>query len=175
MIVAMLPHFYRSFGGDHVHNLSRVMRPPGTVNCKGARNGRQPRPCQLCKCDPTDRHPLEAFSDWIEQARRQQGIRSGSARSTTEASAKGILARNAKTANLVRQLAKPSPDRSRRDFAVVCGLLRLGLTREEIWKLVCEDSKFESNGRPYFDLTISNAERKVLVDRASVGRLGRST
>jgi hypothetical protein len=31
VISAMLPHFYRSFGGDHVQNLSRVMRPPGTV------------------------------------------------------------------------------------------------------------------------------------------------
>ena len=34
---AMLPHFYRSFGGDHVQNLSRVLRPPGTMNFKDAR------------------------------------------------------------------------------------------------------------------------------------------
>ena len=41
---AMLPYFYRSFGGDHVLNFSRVMRPPGTVTYEDARNGRPPLP-----------------------------------------------------------------------------------------------------------------------------------
>jgi hypothetical protein len=46
----------------------------------------------------------------------------------------------------------------------VCDLLRLGLSREEIWQLVARGSKFESNGRPYFDITIANAEKTVLAD-----------
>ena len=66
--VAMLPHFYRSFGGDHVQNLSRVLRPPGTVNYKDARNGRRPPPCTLLACDGRLRYPLEAFSRWFKQA-----------------------------------------------------------------------------------------------------------
>ena len=32
---AMLPCFYKSFGGDHVQNLSRVMRPPGNGQLQG--------------------------------------------------------------------------------------------------------------------------------------------
>jgi hypothetical protein len=63
--------------------------------------------------------------------------------------------------SLVRRLERPSLDRSRRDFAIVCDLLRLGLAREEIWELVSDTSKFESGGRPYFDLTFTNAERSV--------------
>ena len=50
--VAMLPHFYRSFGGDHVQNLSRVLRLPGTMNLKDARSGRPPLPCTFLACDP---------------------------------------------------------------------------------------------------------------------------
>ena len=69
-ITAMLPHFYRSFGGDHVQNLSRILRPPGTVNCKDARNGRPPQPCALLTCQPELRYPLEAFARWIALARR---------------------------------------------------------------------------------------------------------
>ena len=65
---------------------------------------------------------------------------------------------------LVSRLDRPSPDRSRRDFAIVCDLLRLGLAKEEIWNLVSCRSKFESNGRPYFDLTFSNAERSIVLD-----------
>ena len=67
-LTALLPGFYRSFGGDHVQNLSRVMRPPGTVNHKDARNGRRPLPCTLSACDPQLRYRLEDFSGWMAQA-----------------------------------------------------------------------------------------------------------
>jgi hypothetical protein len=163
---AMLPSFYGSFGGDHVQNLSRVMRPPGTVNYKDARNSRRPLPCTLCACDPELRYPLATFSPWMAQA-EEEGLRnlpSGSSRSATEASAEEVLSRHAEAAALVSHLDKPSRDRSRRDFAIVCDLLRLGLRKEEIWSLVSGSSKFESNGRRYFDLTITNAERSVLLD-----------
>jgi hypothetical protein len=46
----------------------------------------------------------------------------------------------------------------------------LGLAKEEIWDLVSGSSKFESNGRPYFDVTINNAERRIFVDDANAGR-----
>lgn len=171
LVAAILPHFYRSFGGDHVQNLSRVMRAPGTVNFKDARNGRQPRPCVLCACQPELRYPLEAFSEWIDQAEQQRQRRtpSVSSRSATEVSTETILARTAEAAALARQLGKPARDRSRRDFAIACDMLRLGLTGEEIWPLVCGSSKFESNGRPYFDVTIANAERSILLDQSTAG------
>ena len=170
LITAILPHFYRSFGGDHVQNLSRILRPPGTVNCKAARNSRPPQPCTLVMCQPEVRYPLEAFSRCTEQAerahqRRRIGlIRAGSAIDSTA----GIrLSRKAKVSQIMQNLDRPSRDRSRRDFAIVCDLLRSGLTTEEIWLLVADRSKFESNGRPYFNVTIANAERAVLLDQAA--------
>jgi hypothetical protein len=171
LITSMLPYFYRSFDGDHVQNLSRVMRLPGTTNYKDARNGKPTRPCILLVCQPEVRYPLDAFYRWLEQSRleqRQQPMPSVPVRQRSGRS-KTFLARSIEATDLVRQLDRPSRDRSRRDFAVVCDLLRLGLAREEIWPLVCDSSKFASNGRAYFDVTIANAERKLLLDSALGG------
>jgi hypothetical protein len=72
---------------------------------------------------------------------------------------------------LVFQLEKAAPDRSRRDFAVVCGLLRLGLSPEEIWSLVANQSKFATAGRRYFDRTIANALQRLSADEPGNGRV----
>ena len=160
---AMLPGFYASFDGDHVQNLSRVMRLPATLNYKNARNGEHPRSCTLCTCDSRLRYPLEMFSRWIAPAEQErlQRMPSISPTSTGGMPAEAILSSCPEAVALAWQLKKPSRDRSRRDFAIVCELLRLGITKEEIWELVAGSSKFQSAGRPYFDLTIANAERKV--------------
>ena len=169
----LLPHFYRSFGGDHVQNLSRVLRPPGTMNLKDVRNGRPSLACTLYECDSQRTYPLEAFFPWIElsEEKPQRRIVTRSCRSATEPTATEVLSEYCEAASIVRHLDKPCRDRSRRDFAVVCDLLRLGLCNEEIWSLVCGSSKFESNGRSYFDLTTANAERRVFLDEASTGQL----
>jgi hypothetical protein len=165
-LAAMLPYFYRSFGGDHVQNLSRILRPPGTFNYKDARNGRAPLPCTLGTCDPSVRYPLEAFFRWFELAESDRETMSPSDSSSPPSSCSldvPLAGRN-EVLDLVSRLDRPSPDRSRRDFAIVCDLLRLGLAKEDIWGLVSGRSKFESNGRSYFDVTISNAERRIIFD-----------
>lgn len=174
---AMLPHFYRSFGGDHVQNLSRILRPPGTMNFKDARNGRPPLPCTLLACNAKLRHPLQAFSPWIRQAEAKVCSKTSSRSSglPDAASRAAPLNGNAEVMELVSRLDRPSSDRSRRDFAIVCDLLRLGLAGEEIWELVRHSSKFESNGRNYFDHTITNAERRVRLDSTLVRGLEAST
>jgi len=156
---AMLQNFYRSFGGDHVQNLSRVLRPPGTLNYKDARNGRTPLPCSLCVCDPEVRYPLAAFAPWMPKDEREKRPEPAAPRSHPAVDASSV---HAEATTLIRRLDRPCRDRSRRDFAIVCDLLRLGLSRDEIWSLVSASSKFESDGRPYFDLTVTNAERAVL-------------
>ena len=83
----------------------------------------------------------------------------------------GILAPLAyRIAELVGRLEMPTRDRSRRDFAVVCDLLRLGLAKEDIWQLVSASSKFESAGRSYFDLTITNAERRIVLGETTASQ-----
>ena len=168
-LVAMLPHFYRSFGGDHVHNLSRVLRPPGTMNFKDARSGRTPVPCTLLTCNSKRRFPLEMFLPWIQLAEEETGS-AGAGDSPESVDAVGPqtgLCGSSEVAELVSRLDRPAADRSRRDFAIVCDLLRLGLTRERIWELVSDRSKFESNGRTYFNVTVCNAQRLVRHEQVS--------
>jgi hypothetical protein len=167
-LAAMLPEFYRAFGGDHVQNLSRVMRPPGTVNYKDARNGREALPCTLCACDHELRYPLEAFSTWIakEVPRPSQDTTRVCPHPAARFSAGEVITQHPEVLALLSRLEEPSRDRSRRDFAIVCELLRLGLSREEIWPLVSESSKFESNGRQYFDVTVANAEKRISHNQA---------
>lgn len=174
---AMLPHFYRSFGGDHVQNLSRILRPPGTMNFKDARNGRPPLPCKLLACNAKLHYPLHAFSPWIRLAESEveSTTSSRSSGSHDPAPRAASYCGNGKVMELVSRLDRPSSDRSRRDFAIVCDLIRLGLAHEEIWELVRHTSKFESNGRAYFDHTIANAERRVRLDGALVRGLEAST
>lgn len=170
-LAAILPYFYRSFGGDHVQNLSRILRPPGTFNYKAARNGRMPVACTVGTCDPELRYPMEAFRRWIELAKSEtQAISPGQPPGTS--SVGEVLAGCGEVLELVGRLDRPTPDRSRRDFAIVCDLLRLGLAKEVIWDLVSGRSKFESNGRSYFDVTISNAERRVTLDGTATSHLG---
>jgi hypothetical protein len=167
LVSALLPHFYRSFGGDHVQNLSRILRPPGTLNVKEARNGRRPQPCTLLTCEPGRRYPLRAFHRWIDAARDDKQSRDRVIRSVSLASSGRRGVESAEVAEIVRNLDRRSRDRSRRDFAVVCDLLRMGLTAEEIWSIVADSSKFESNGRAYFDLTVANAQQSVLLESST--------
>lgn len=75
------------------------------------------------------------------------------------------IGRNERTGKRIRKLVRcldlDVADRSRRDYAIVCELLRLGVTPEEIWQLVQQRSKFQSAGRSYFNVTIKNALRAV--------------
>ena len=176
-LAAMLPRFYDAFGGDHVQNLSRVMRLPGTLNYKDARNGRPPRPCTLCACDADLRYPLQAFSPWFDRSDKERPSRSTAAsrKTVSQVLSDQPPCRAANVRDLLDRLERPAHDRSRRDFAIVCDLLRLGLSREEIWELVAGTSKFESAGRPYFDLTITSAERAVLGGRTDRTQLRRLT
>jgi len=173
-IASMLPYYYRSFGGDHVHNLSRVLRLPGTFNYKDSRNGRPPLPCSLCSCAPAQRYSLEMFRRWVELAEHEpKVILPGSFPGTPDKlSPDEFSGGRVQALELASRLDSPTSDRSRRDFAVVCDLLRLGLSREDIWQLVSGRSKFESNGRPYFDVTVSNAERTVRMDEITPPKAG---
>ncbi|MHB8953136.1 MAG: hypothetical protein ACYC4U_09215 [Pirellulaceae bacterium] len=175
LITVMLPSFYRDFSGDHVQNLSRLLRLAGTVNYKNARSGRPPRPCTLLHCRPDVRYPFEAFGRWIDSARGDE--RRKVARrvcSAPQDTFRSNQAAKSDVAEIIRNLDRPSRDRSRRDFAIVCDLLRMGLGKEEIWALVADRSKFESNGRSYFDVTMANALRQLMIDGPTPGAVAAS-
>ncbi len=164
-LAGILPPFYAAFGGDHVQNFSRVMRPPGTLNYKEARSGRLPAPCSLVSYRPERKCSLDTFAEWTETLGLSYRHTNRSLADRVQPTLPSVrkLACHDDAEALASRLELPTEDRSRRDFAVVCDLLRLGLSPAEIWAIVADKSKFESNGRPYFDLTIANAEKTVLL------------
>jgi hypothetical protein len=149
------------------------MRPPGTFNYKDARNGRPPLPCTLCAYSPQLRYPLDVFSPWMTPAEvtAPAPVALKPAHPAAKLSFAEVLSKHPQAAELVCRLDKPSQDRSRRDFAIVCGLLRLGLSSEEIWPLVCGSSKFQSSGRTYFERTVTSAQKAIVADGAAPRRL----
>jgi hypothetical protein len=157
-------------GGDRTHDLSRILRLPGTLNRKEERNGKQPVACVLVECDPTRRYHLaefEAFAQFSSEGRRAREIdkiRLPSRQKSTAAR------RNRLTALLNRCAVAPVGTRSERDFALCCWAVEHGWDKEEVWAEAQSVGKFAQRGRDYFDTTWKNAEdatREKLYIRAS--------
>ena len=155
---AMLKSLYTDLGADATNDVSRILRLPGTWNVKDVRNGKTPEPCMLVYCEPQRRYPISTFKPWFDERSRRLATK-GSCR--PKVPEYGILPDAPNVAIALRHLDKDVSDRSRRDFAVICELLRLRVDPESIWQLVRERSKFADRGREYFDVTLSNAVRNL--------------
>ena len=148
---AALKRLYRRLGTDATSDVNRLLRLPGFWNTKNARNGDAGSQCVLVACDPQQRYSL----DQVVGALPAAPIR----RPVLRAEAHAI--RKFHVVDVAAELDRPVADRSRRDFAVVCRLLRMGVARAQIEALVKNRSKFATNGQDYFDLTLANAMREI--------------
>jgi hypothetical protein len=148
-------------GGDHTFDLSRLMRLPGTLNRKDQRNGREPVPTELVKCEPFCRYPLAAFEPFASPApetERAKQIASMPLPKPRKVSA----SKGDKLAELVAASGiAPPGSRSEADFRLCCFAIRHAVDKEEVWGQVQNVGKFAEQGRRYFDLTWANAEYDV--------------
>jgi hypothetical protein len=159
---SMLRTLHAAVGADTTCDVSRLLRLPGFLNVKDLRNIRQPVPCTLLRCEPYRKQPLALFFE-------NRGEHGGGEQ-RKHATEQAIVLRSAELRShrterrirgLVRYLDRQVDDRSRRDFWVVCNLLRLGLSVEEIGALVASHSKFNDN-QLYLETTLQNAQQAVL-------------
>ena len=104
------------------------------------------------------KYSLRTFGRWFEAANRRSP---GKSLPHPTVRQEPGPAGNRYLEAVLQRLDEDAPDRSRRDFAVICQLLRGGLDPETIWQLVQHHSKFADRGREYFDITIQNAVRNV--------------
>lgn len=149
----VLKAVYAKVGADSTSDVTRLMRLPGFINHK-----REPVPCRLISCNQEATHGFDQFhAPLVEQNTNR--LANESIRRATRTGTKRQRPKNVN--QVLSELDSPSDDRSRRDFRVVCRLLRNGLTEEEIWENVRDRSKFATHGRAYFDVTIKNALRQV--------------
>jgi|GEM_PF-979538 len=149
-------------GGDHTHDLARILRIPGTLNRKDERNGKVPVPCELIECDPSRVYPFADFEALAECS--PEKARKTEAAKIRLPKRKLSTGRLNKLNDFINRCALAEPgvdDRSGCDWALVCYAIREGLDQEAVWAQVAEVGKFGERGRPYFDLTWNEANKQV--------------
>lgn len=148
-------------GGDHTHDLARLLRVPGTFNRKDQRNGREPVLTQLVECEPSRRYPFadfERFAKLSPDADRPKKI----AAMPLPKSRKATAAKSDKLAELIATCAISAVgSRSETDFALCCYAIKAGIDKEQVWGSAEQVGKFAEQGRRYFDLTWEKAEFEV--------------
>lgn len=116
----------RQLGGDHCHNVDRIMRVPGTVNYpneKKRRKGRIPAPARLLYSRP-DSYPVVQLADRFKSSSSQPDRGMGSLRAAEQLNAVGIV----QGSRAYRLMLEPDGvDRSKDTFAVACEMVRLRL------------------------------------------------
>ncbi|MBX3438892.1 MAG: hypothetical protein KF861_15480 [Planctomycetaceae bacterium] len=153
---SLLKNLYRSLGSDATQDVSRLLRLPGFLNVKDA-----PVPCELVRHTPKHMYPLSVFQRWmvVEDAGAKP---SGSTFPSSDHISTVRLSESLdvkRIRGLIAALDKDVEDRSRRDFWVVCRLVELGLSADEIGSLVAGRSKFTTDA--YLHKTLENVLRTV--------------
>lgn len=157
-----LRHLYRQLGADATCDVSRLLRLPGFLNVKNVRHGREPVPCRLVECHADRRHSLASFGVPSSTPLRIDA--------PMQLQATNEVVSMRRIEQTFDWLDSDVEDRSARDFAVVCSLIRCGASENEIRRLVSGRSKFATNGPAYFHVTFRNATEAVAL--AGVGSVG---
>ncbi|MFH1919274.1 MAG: hypothetical protein ABIP48_05215, partial [Planctomycetota bacterium] len=151
----------KAVGGDHTTDLSRLLRLPGTLNRKDQRNGREPVPTALVKCDPLCRYPLATFESFASPSPETERAKQIAAM-PLPTPRKISVSKVDKLAELIAASSiAAAGSRSEADFAVCCFAIRNSIAKEEVWAQAEQVGKFAEQGRRYFDLTWENAEYDV--------------
>lgn len=148
-----------AIGGDHTHDISRILRIPGTWNRKDQRNGRNPTPCELVELRPDRRYRLAEFARW-HQTSPQRLSRAKIAQIPLPPHRRP----NLKVQDQLSQLAAASAaadvgQRSEADFSLCCYAIERGVEQATVWEMVRGVGKFAESGQAYFDRTWSAAQQ----------------
>ena len=154
---AMLKWLYREICADSTQDVSRLLRVPGFMNVKS-----DPVSCEIVRASSAT-VSLRDFESRFDKANRMKPKTARRA-AVIDLPSTALPATDARIRKLLATLDQPATDRSRRDFAVVCQLLRYGISPQEISILVAGQSKFVN--RSYTETTIRNAISSV-ADRHS--------
>lgn len=145
-IEGLLKNLYADLESDSTQDVTRLLRLPGFLNVK-----REPVPCRIAEFAHHQTFKLADFAAWKYQPDDSR-IPSQSVQATHQENA-SFAAQNLQVGTtdirrirgLVATLDRDTDDRSRRDFWVVCQLVRLGLSAEEVCQLVQGHSKFQTD------------------------------
>ena len=155
-----------ALGGDHTQDVSRLLRVPGWLNLKNARNGAPPKPCEIFFMEPGRKYAFSTFGPWAanvpaakkasKSPKKAAVVPGGPVAVSARALASGLSALDAEV-----RACESASDRSKADYALVVKAVRLGLDRQEVWDRVKDVSKFADRGEGYFERTWERASAEV--------------
>ncbi|MBX3399486.1 MAG: hypothetical protein KF873_12150 [Gemmataceae bacterium] len=154
----------RAIGGDHTHDLARLLRIAGTLNRKDERNGVAPKPTELVICEPDRRYPLAQFERFVAAAPEAERSRQVAQMPLPQTRRLTPTKRDKLEERLAACAIAPAGGRSEADFALCCFAVRNGVDRTELWTRVQGVGKFAERGEDYFATTWANAELEVRND-----------
>lgn len=144
-----------AIGGDHTIDLSRLLRPPGTMNRKNGRNGAEPKPCVLVKADSSLRYTFESFAKYADQSpsKKKREIVAKIPLPVT----RPLTAGKIDTLNGKVVACATAADRSAADFSLCCWAIEKGVSQEDVWAACQNVGKFAERGESYFEATWARA------------------
>ncbi len=163
-----------TIGGDHTHDLSRLLRLPGSMNRKNERNGDAPKPCCIVSVDPERLYDFELFQQFGEKSPARQKrkmlatIQLPVPRRISASKADKLQEK------ILRCQTAPKGQRSEADFHLCAWAIEKAVSREEVWLRVQRVGKFAEGGLDYFNRTWEKAAehtRQGLLARSSGSEL----
>ncbi len=150
-----------AIGGDHTHDLSRILRLPGTMNRKNERNGDAPKSCELVFAYPERRYSFDLFSSFADKSPKK--LKRTLVAAVQLPATRGLTP--TRTDSLGEKIldcaTAPLGMRSVTDFHLCCWALEEGIAKSDVWMRCQNVGKFVEAGEPYFDLTWDKAESHV--------------
>lgn len=162
----------KTIGADHTIDLSRLLRIPGTMNRKDQRNGAEPVPCELVRCEPERRYSLDEFEHLAEksdEAKKEKAL----ANIPLPIVRKMNPTREDKLNEKVAACGLDGIDRSRADYHLCLWAIERGYDKADVWQRCQNVGKFEERGEDYFHQTWDKAEgdaRAIKLEEIQTGK-----
>ena len=161
-------------GGDHTHDLSRLLRLPGTMNRKDEKNGRKPIPCEIVEFHPTRLYPFAIFAPRAAKSPNKVEREKVASICLPEPRKLGQKAKDTLQELIAISNVAPIGTRSGVDWNLVCFAIERGIERAELWNMVQGVGKFAEGKEQYFaktwDKAAGHTRQKIydkLVQKAS--------
>jgi hypothetical protein len=152
---------------DHTTDLSRILRLPGTLNRKNQRNGQQPLPCKLIRCEADRTYDLEhfiEFADLSPDKKKREKIDAVPLPTSRKLNRSGVKRQNTFQQLLFVCRTAETGARSEADFNLCCWSIRNGVDRGDVQQAVADIGKFAERGEEYFLRTWAKAETAVRLE-----------
>ena len=147
-------------GGDSAWDISRILRVPGTVNHK---NGAA---VEVIEFHSERRYDQREFKEWETDITEASPVEFGDDNLDAEAVLSHVRGRlSTRSLTLIEQGHSDGSDRSKADYGVICDLVRLRLTDDEIRAVfarypVGEKYRERGEGNRYLGRTVGKARQE---------------